>query len=136
MRSTNYVDTFIEVADDCPVSAAQAPPLTRGLKTSAVLQYEMIIAQPYVFSSDDVLFEVFARRQGLGERERQAARQRFFAKDQACLRASPLPKRYGWGVHHDHEGRVALVAVDSDEYRAMTEDPSLAHLKALRSRRA
>ena len=26
MTTTNYVNTFIEVADDCPVAAAEVPP--------------------------------------------------------------------------------------------------------------
>ncbi|WP_298711512.1 DUF6157 family protein [Micrococcus sp. 2A] len=40
-------------------------------------------------------------------------REAFFAKSQACLRASPLGKRHGWGLHHDAEGRVALVPLGS-----------------------
>jgi hypothetical protein len=29
-----------------------------------------------------------------------------------------LPKKYGWGLHFDAEGRIALVAVESDYYKA------------------
>jgi hypothetical protein len=37
------------------------------------------------------------------------------------MRASMLPKKYGWGVHSDAEGRLALVAVGSDSYRRLQE---------------
>lgn len=60
----------------------------------------------------------------------------FFARPQACLRASPLPKTYGWGLHFDATGRVALYAVESPEYKRFIEDESISHLKAMRSRRA
>ena len=57
-----------------------------------------------------------ADRAGIPEADRPAARAEFFSR--ACLRSSDLGKRDGWGLHHDAEGRVALVAVDSPEYAA------------------
>ena len=60
----------------------------------------------------------------------------FFAKGQPCLRASPLTKSHGWGVHFDAEGRAALVAMESDEYRRCQQDGDLTQLKAMRTKRA
>ncbi|MGH3696072.1 MAG: DUF6157 family protein [Pseudonocardiaceae bacterium] len=40
----------------------------------------------------------------------------FYSKSQACLRASDLGKRYGWGIHADGRGRLALFGVDTPEY--------------------
>lgn len=37
----------------------------------------------------------------------------FFANSQACLRSSLLPKRYGWGLLFEQEGRVALCPMES-----------------------
>ena len=37
------------------------------------------------------------------------------------MRASPLTKRYGWGVHHDAAGRMALYGVGTAEYRRFAE---------------
>ncbi len=136
MHSTNYVNTFIEVAEDCQVSVAEIPPMTGGAKTVAVLHHELIAGHPYEFTSDDVLFEVHAERAGIPPEERPAERERFFSKGQPCLRSSPLGKRYGWGTHHDAEGRVAAYPIGSDEYRRLQSDPSLAHTRAMRSRRA
>jgi hypothetical protein len=134
--STNYYDTFIEVADDCPVSTATIPQSRGAIKTVAVLQYEMIADHPYEFTQDDILFAVFAERQGIRTSDRSAEREKFFARDQPCLRSSSLGKRYGWGIHNDDHGRVALFAVDSGAYRDLMDDDRLKHLKALRSRRA
>ena len=136
MTTTNYVNTFIEVADDCPVSAAEIPPDKGGAKTIAGMHHELIAGHPYEFTSDEVIFEVYAERAGIPPEERPAERERFFLKGQPCLRSSPLGKRYGWGTHHDSEGRVAAYPLGSDEYRRLRADPALVHTKAMRSRRA
>ena len=133
--TTNYWNTFIEVADDCPAAAGEQPSTTRATPTVAVLQYQLIAEHPYELTSDDVLFEVFARRGDVPAQGRAAAREQFFAKSQACLRASPLPKRHGWGIHHDEDGKVAVHGVDTADYRRLRDDPSLTHVKAMRSAR-
>lgn len=136
MGSTNYTGTFIQVADDCPTAAAEQPPVGGKAPTIAALQYALIAEHPYEFTSDDVLFEVYAVRQGISTDERPGARETFFAKGQPCLRSSPLGKRYGWGIHHDADSRVALVPLGSDEYRALAADPTVTQVKAMRSKRA
>lgn len=135
MGSTNYIDTFIQVAEDCPVTTAEQPPLGNGSPTIAGLQFALIAEHPYEFTSDDVLFDVHATRRSLDAEERPAAREAFFARSQACLRASPLPKKYGWGIHHDAEGRVALVPVGSAQYQTLAADPHVQQRRAMRSRR-
>ncbi|PJJ72875.1 hypothetical protein CLV46_2452 [Diaminobutyricimonas aerilata] len=136
MGTTNYYDTFIAIAPDCPVASAEAPAARGDKPTVAQLQYELIAAHPYGSTSDDVLFAVHAERQGIPEPERAVERERFFARSQACLRSSPLGKRYGWGLHHDAQGRVALVPVGSEEYRRLETDPALTQTRAMRSKRA
>lgn len=134
MHTTNYYNTFIEVAEDCPASSAEIPPQKGEAKTIANLQFELIAENPYKFTSDEVIFKGFALKNELSsnlEQERQA----FFSKGQACLRASPLTKRYGWGIHHDSEGRVALFPVDSEEYQGFIHDPAIKKVKAMRSSR-
>lgn len=115
IHTTNYVDTFIAVADDCAAMAGTVPP-SRTEPSVAELTHAMIAANPYRFTSDDVIFTVWADRRGLAPEERPAARAQFFAKGQPCLRSSDLGKRYGWGVHSDSEGRVAIYPVESAEY--------------------
>ena len=134
MTTTNYYNTFIEVADDCPIVAAEVPPLKRDTPSVANLQFDMIMANPYKYTSDEVIFGIYALRNGIvGNLE--AERAAFFAKGQACLRASPLSKRYAWGTHHDSDGKVALYSVESVEYQQFASDAALKHTKAMRSKK-
>ncbi|WPP50468.1 DUF6157 family protein [Catalinimonas niigatensis] len=136
MKSTNYYDTFIEVAEDCPVLFAEVPPQRGDEKSVANLLFEMVSRNPYRHTSDEVIFAVFAAKKDFTEEELEEEKAKFFSKGQACLRASPLTKRYGWGVHSNAEGKVALYALDSEEYKKLSEDQTLKHLKAMRSKRA
>lgn len=134
MITTNYLNTFIEIAEDCPISAAEIPPVKGEKQSVANLQFEMIMANPYKYTSDDVIFTIHAQRNGI-ENDLDEARAAFFEKGQACLRASPLSKRYAWGTHHDGEGKVALYPAESVEYQQFAKDSALKHTKAMRSKR-
>lgn len=137
IHTTNYKDTFIEVAEDCPVSSAEIPPLKGEEKTAAVIQFEMVSNNPYKFTSDDVVFQVFAEKNKIKSKSQLTSeREKFYSKGQPCLRSSPLTKRYGWGVHNNAEGKVAIYAIDSMEYKKFAKDKNLAHVKAMRSKRA
>jgi len=135
MASTNYFETFIQTAEDCPVTTAEVPPAKGTSKSVALLQYEMIANNPYKFTQDDVLFEVHAQRKGISEKDQETEREKFFSKGQACLRASSLTKRYGWGVHNNSEGKIALFAMESKEYLDLVDNPDIKQLKAMRSKR-
>ncbi len=137
IHTTNYKDTFIEVAEDCPVKSAEIPPQKSEEKTAASIQFQMIYSNPYKFTSDDVIFQVFAEKSKIKSKTQLASeREKFYSKGQPCLRSSPLTKRYGWGVHSDAGGKVAIYAVDSTEYKKFAKDKSLAHVRAMRSKRA
>jgi hypothetical protein len=127
MATTNRLNTFISVAEDCPVRRAEVPP-SREPKSIPQIEYEMLVDQPYKYSSDDVLYAANGERRGI-------ARKKFFAKIQPDFRLSPLTKRYGWGVHIDAEGKIALYAMGSAEYNMLTTDTSLTQLKGNRSKR-
>jgi hypothetical protein len=127
MPSTNRLNTFISVAEDCPVSRAEVPP-ARQPKSIPQIEYEMLVDQPYTYSSDDVLYAANGERRGI-------SRKSFFAKIQPDFRLSPLTKRYGWGVHIDAEGKVALYAVGSAAYNRLAANATLTQLKGNRSKR-
>ncbi|MEL6653956.1 MAG: DUF6157 family protein, partial [Bacteroidota bacterium] len=98
MHTTNYFNAFIEIAEDSPIDFGQEPPLKGSKKSVANLQFEMVKDNPYRYTSDEVLFGVFAQRKDFTEAEMEAQRAQYFSKGQPCFRASPLSKRYGWGV--------------------------------------
>ena len=138
-HTTNTPNTFIRVAEDCPARSGEEPPQREGNPTVARLQFEMIARAPYKFTSDDVVFATSAPGRQLGakagKKELNLARSAFFSKGQACLRGSGLGKRYGWGIHADAEGRVAIYAVDSERYQALARDPKLSQTRAMRTKR-
>ena len=134
-HTTNYKNTFIEVAEDCPTEIGEVPKSTGEKKTIAEMQFEILQNNPYKFTSDDVLFQVFADRKDLIESEYQLARETFFSKGQACFRASPLTKRFGIGVHSDNEGKIAIYGHESLEYERFVNDDSINKVKAMRTSR-
>jgi Family of unknown function (DUF6157) len=127
MATTNRYNTFIAIADDCPVFMAEIPP-ARDPKSVPQLQYEMLIMQPYQLTSDDVLYVVNGKRRGISKAD-------FFAKVQPDFRLSPLTKRYGWGVHFNAEGKIALFAVGTPAYEMLVGDRAITQLKGNRSTR-
>jgi hypothetical protein len=135
VHTTNYENTFIEVAEDCPAKSGEIPKQKGDAKTVASLEFEMISQNPYKYSSDDVLFQVFAERNDLTKSEYNEAREKFFSKGQACLRASPLTKRYGWGIHNNENGKIALYGMETDEYQKLSKDKNLKIVKAMRTSR-
>lgn len=134
-HSTNYTNTFIEIAEDCKVAQGEMPPIKGDKKSIANMQFEMLFETPYKFTSDDVLYTVFANRKEIPESEFEEMREVFFSKGQPCFRASPLTKTYGWGVHNDEQGRIAIYAAESAEYKKFVEDPTIETVKAMRSKR-
>jgi hypothetical protein len=100
------------------------------------LQYALLEEKPYQFTSDDLLFEVHVRRNNVAETDRAIEREVFFRKSHACLRASPLVKQYGWGLHHDENGKVALFGVETAEYQGLRGRSDMKVVPGMRSRRA
>jgi hypothetical protein len=131
----NYTKTLIALADDCPAKKAVVPQERGGKPTVATLQYAMLADHPYEHTQEDVLFEVWWKRQVNPTLTKAKARKEFFSKDQPCLRTSPLPKQYGWGLLFDEQGRVALLPTESKEYKDALKSKGVKVLKAMRASR-
>lgn len=131
-----YYNTFIEVAEDCPVTVSEIPPTKGEKKTKANLEYELIAGQPYHHTGEDIAFLVHAMYNEIPKGQWGAERVKFFSKGQPCLRASALGKRYGWGIHHDENGKIALVPMESKEYKKFISTSAIKRLKAMRTRKA
>lgn len=131
-HTTNYFDTFIEVADDTKVDCGTKPP-AKDKKTVAERQYDLIAKNPYKYTSDDIFFQVFADRNDLTKAEYKQARDQFFSKGQPCFRASPLTKTYGFGIHSNSEGKIALYGMETKEYQKYIADAKIKKVKAMKS---
>lgn len=138
----SYINTFIQVAPDCPVTRSVVPTARNESKPIHVIQYELLSEYPYRFTHEDLLFEVHIRHKGIASDDLAARRveiwAELFQKKHPCLRASMLPKKYGWGVHFNTEGKIALYGMESEEYQRFVQaangGPTL--LIAMRNKRA
>ncbi|ULT40179.1 DUF6157 family protein [Niabella defluvii] len=132
-HTTNYFDTLIEVAEDCPVAAAEVPASKGDVKTVAQLQYELIAKHPI-----NLLQMMYCSRYTPGvtilpHQNTKLPGRHFFSKGQPCLRASPLTKRYGFGVHADKDGKIALYGVETSKYAQLLKDDAVKKVKAMRT---
>lgn len=136
-HETNYYTTLIQLADDCPARSSEVPEPRGGKQTVASMQYEMLVRHPFEHTQPELLFDIWHRRThpDAPPEERGRLHSQFWAKPQACLRSSPLPKRYGFGLLFDTKGRVKLCPAESDEYLAVSDDAAVKKVKALRSSR-
>ena len=139
MKDINYYDTFIQVAPDSPVDVSAIPTSNRKKTPAHIIAYEMLSENPYSMTQMEVLFAVHAKHKAipqadLDERHDELWAQ-FFGKDMACFRANVLPKKFGWGVHFDKEGKMKLVAMESAEYQQLANS-DCKQLLAMRSKRA
>ena len=132
VHSTNYFNTFIEVAEDTKVSCGTRPP-TKDKKSVAKTHYDLIAENPYSYTSDDIIFQVYADKNDLTKAEYEQAREQFFSKGQPCFRTSPLTKTYGFGIHSDSNGKVALCGMETEEYQKFLTNPKIRKLKAMKS---
>ena len=133
VHTTNYIDTFIEVADDCPTDISENPKSKGDKKTVAEMQFDLVLKNPYKYTSDDILFQVYADRNDLTKSEYKEAREQFFSKGQPCFRASQLTKRYGFGVHSDKDGKIAIFGRETKEYDNFVKDTKIKKVKAMKT---
>lgn len=135
IHTTNYTNTFVEIAEDSPAALGEIPPIRGTDRSVANIQFEMIRQNPYKYTSDDVIFHCYATKKDLTESELAEEREKFFSKGQACMRTSPLTKRYGWGVHNNEEGKIAIFGAETEEYKKYSTDKDIQKVKAMRSKR-
>lgn len=134
-HSTNYHNCFIQASADTKAAKGIIPISKGSQQTVASLQFEMIFENPYQYTSDEVIFEVHSIKQEIPAHEKETERQRFFSRGQACLRCSQLVKTYGWGIHHNEQGKVALYPLNSPEYLHFSSDPDVQQVKGMKSSR-
>jgi hypothetical protein len=85
VHTTNYINTFIAVAADCPSTTGEKPPVRGDKESIANIQFELLYKHPYQYTSDDVLFKVYAIRNNLTKTEMKEARAIFFLKDRLAF---------------------------------------------------
>jgi len=133
IHTANYQNVFIEIAEDSSAMKGEVPPMKNSGKTAANIQFEMLNGNPYKFTSDDVLFRVFVNKNNISETEYVKVFEQFFSKGQPCFRASPLTKQYGWGIHSNEEGKIAIYGCETEDYKKLSTDNTLKVIKAMKT---
>ena len=71
--------------------------------------------------------------QSVMKAEYKQTREQFFSKGQPCFRSSPLTKKYGFGIHSDSNGKVALYGMETEKYQQFLADAKVEKVKAMKS---
>ncbi|GJD58923.1 DUF6157 family protein [Methylobacterium dankookense] len=132
-------NSFVLVGADCPVTASVIPQTRGGAPTVPALQHMLLSADPYRYDHEGLIWEVYRHHKAIPPADEVSARASLFSRSHPCMRASILPKRYGWGVHYDEAGRIAIVGMETGRYRELAaSEPSMGItvVRAMRSKRA
>ncbi|MEQ2526682.1 hypothetical protein EKG37_03800 [Robertmurraya yapensis] len=129
----SYKNTFIKVSEDSPITSAVVPLPRNGKSTIASIEYDLVSKSPYKYTQDDVQFQTYLIKNQI--ESTNELREQFFSKPKACFRASPLVKKYGWGIHYDADGKIALFEVESENYNEFLHMDGVTVLKGMRSKR-
>lgn len=107
--SRSHREELIEVAEDCPVDHAVGPPAEKPEKTVARIAYEVLTESPYGYTEIEFFHEVHVVRRNRPDLKIESYN----------IKRSPLVQTFGWGIHRNPDGKLALVAMESDRYREL-----------------
>lgn len=130
-----YRNTLITISEDSPITSAIVPVPRNEKPTIASIEYDLIKNNPYQFTQEDVQFQTYLIKNQLDFNNESELWEQFFSKPKACFRASPLVKKYGWGIHYDAQGKVSLFDVNSETYNHLLNKGNITKLKGMRSKR-
>ncbi|MFE4814590.1 DUF6157 family protein [Peribacillus simplex] len=131
----SYKNTLITISEDSKVTSAKVPVIKNEKPTIAYIEHELIKNNPYKFTQEDVQFKTYLIKNQIEEEKAAELRERFFSKSKACFRASPLVKNYGWGIHYNNQGKIAIYDVKSEMYNQLLNQVDIIKLKGMRSKR-
>ncbi|AZV62671.1 MULTISPECIES: DUF6157 family protein [Peribacillus] len=131
----SYKNTLITISEDSKVSSAKVPVIKNEKPTIAYIEHDLINNNPYKFTQEDVQFKTYLIKNQMEAENAAELREQFFSKSKACFRASPLVKNYGWGIHYNNQGKIAIYDVNSEMYNQLLKQDDITKLKGMRSKR-
>ncbi|HBJ01015.1 MAG TPA: hypothetical protein DDY89_09465 [Lysinibacillus sp.] len=131
----SYKNTFIKISEDSEVTSAVTPLPRNNKPTIASIEFDLIRHNPYKYTEEDVQFQTYLIKNQIESNSLDEIRKQSFQNSKACFRASPLVKRYGWGIHYDDEGKLALYDVNSEGYERFLHSDQITLLNGMRSKR-
>ncbi|MFJ7362518.1 DUF6157 family protein [Peribacillus frigoritolerans] len=131
----SYKNTLITISEDSKVTSAKIPVIKNEKPTIAYIEHDLINNNPYKFTQEDVQFKTYLFKNQMEAENAAELREQFFSKSKACFRASPLVKNYGWGIHYNNQGKIAIYDVNSEMYNQLLKQDDITKLKGMRSKR-
>ena len=131
----SYKNTLITISEDSKVSSAKVPVIRNEKPTIAYIEHDLINNNPYKFTQEDVQFKTYLIKNQMEAENSAELREQYFSKSKACFRASPLVKNYGWGIHYNNQGKIAIYDVNSEMYNQLLKQDDITKLKGMRSKR-
>ncbi|MBL3645221.1 hypothetical protein JMN23_22955 [Bacillus sp. RHFB] len=131
----SYKNTLITISEDSKVSSAKVPVKRNENPTIAYIEHDLINNNPYKFTQEDVQFKTYLIKNQMEAENAAELREQFLSKSKACFRASPLVKNYGWGIHYNNQGKIAIYDVNSEMYNHLLKQDDITKLKGMRSKR-
>ena len=113
---------LIQISEDSPVSKSTRP-CKKG--TIEYLKYELLTAQPYVYSKREFFEEIHFKIRG----------KRNLKIETYSLKRIGLAKRFGWGIHINSDVKIGLVACESPKYEELLNDPNVRKSRACRNKK-
>jgi Family of unknown function (DUF6157) len=101
----------------------------------AGLEHALLIEAPYQYTCEELILNVHRYHKSIDDTELDAFKSFLFAKSHPCMRLSMLTKRWGWGVHYNELGRLAIYVAETQEYHHLSTRSGLRVLAASPSSR-
>jgi hypothetical protein len=117
-----YCNTLIKVASDCTVKRGTIPESNRKAFTDATVYYEVLSQNRYKLTEREFY------KESLEIRLRKKVKHKKY-----MMKRNILCKKWGWGVHFDCNGKMALVGCETNEYNKLLSDPAITKMAAYRS---
>ena len=117
----NDSEVLFTIAEKCPAKNGIVPITNRKEKTVTMHYHDLLMESPYCFTYQQARKEVHENRRGKTD----------LKLNSYDMRRSELCKIWGWGVHADRNGKLALVGCETDEYQRLLKDSSVRKIKAL-----
>ncbi|WP_440890175.1 DUF6157 family protein [Vibrio sp. WZ-1] len=107
-------EELILMSQDTIATQSEMPPESDAITR---IVYEVLTEHPYRFTEPELHREVHYERRGM----------RHLKIGSYSIKRSNLLKKYGWGIHKDSDGRLALVASDTDKYVRLSQTVKTSH---------
>lgn len=105
------IECLYLVAEDCKVPNAVEPSskLRNDKKTNNRITWEVLHEAPYAYDAKKLKEKIHLEIRGRTDLKLEAYN----------IRKSKMAQCFGWGIHQNSEGKLALVAMESEKYQQL-----------------